>query len=143
MMPQLGVLSTVHSKAATEVFTKDCLIRLGTCIAPIGVSKPNKPCMKISAKVPAGKSVEREVMFGELLVIPAPYGEPIPVSIDLARGFDVGAGKGKRVETKVAGGVAGIVVDARGRQPFALPADRDERVTQLRAWNKAMDAYPE
>ncbi|MGB2989555.1 MAG: glutamate mutase L, partial [Candidatus Zixiibacteriota bacterium] len=33
MMPQLGVLSTVHAKAATQVFDKDCLIHLGTCIA--------------------------------------------------------------------------------------------------------------
>jgi hypothetical protein len=33
MMPQLGILSTIHPKAAVEVFEKDCLIRLGTCIA--------------------------------------------------------------------------------------------------------------
>jgi len=32
MMPQLGVLSEVHAKAATEVFNKDCLIHLGTCV---------------------------------------------------------------------------------------------------------------
>ena len=36
MMPQLGVLSSVHEEAALEVFNKDCLIRLGTCIAPVG-----------------------------------------------------------------------------------------------------------
>ena len=143
MMPQLGVLATVHKKAATEVFTKDCLIRLGTCIAPVGAGKADKPCMKISVKVPGGESVEREVMYGELFVIPAPYGEPIPVWIEPARGFDVGAGKGKRVETSVPGGVSGIIVDARGRQPFELPADRAERVKKLQAWNKAMDAYPE
>ena len=33
MMPQLGVLSSIHPEAAVEVFNKDCLIRLGTCIA--------------------------------------------------------------------------------------------------------------
>ena len=36
MMPQLGVLASVHEKAAIEVFNKDCLVRLGTCIAPLG-----------------------------------------------------------------------------------------------------------
>jgi len=40
MMPQLGVLSTIHPKAATEVFHKDCLIHLGTAIAPYGTAKP-------------------------------------------------------------------------------------------------------
>ena len=39
MMPQLGVLSTVHPKAATDVFERDCLIRLGDCIAPVGTAK--------------------------------------------------------------------------------------------------------
>ncbi len=143
MMPQLGVLSTVHKQAATEVFTNDCLIRLGTCIAPVGAGKSNKPCMKISIKVPGGESVEREVMPGDLFVIPAPHGEPIPIWVEPARGFDMGAGKGKKVETQVHGGVVGIVVDARGRRPFELPVDRAERVKKLREWNKIMDAYPE
>ena len=48
MMPQLGVLAHVDKKefsedarkAALEVFHKDCLIRLGTCITPIGKAKP-------------------------------------------------------------------------------------------------------
>ncbi len=39
MMPQLGVLTEVQPKAATEVFEKDCLIHLGTCIAPVGEAK--------------------------------------------------------------------------------------------------------
>jgi len=143
MMPQLGVLATVHKQAATEVFTKDCLIRLGTCIAPVGTGKPGKACMKITIAVPGGETVEREVLFGELFVVPAPYGEPISVIIDPGRGFDVGAGKGKRIETEVPGGTSGIIVDARGRQPFALPEDRSERVRKLQEWNKALDVYPE
>jgi hypothetical protein len=143
MMPQLGVLATVHKQAATEVFDKDCLIRLGTCIAPVGLGKPGKPCMKISVEVPGGQSVEREVNYGELFVIPAPYGEPIAVKIEPSRGFDAGAGKGKDLETDVPGGVSGVIVDARGRQPFQLPADKAERVEKLQEWNKAMDAYPE
>jgi hypothetical protein len=48
MMPQLGVLVNIDQqdlaenahKAALEVFNKDCLVRLGTCIAPVGNSKP-------------------------------------------------------------------------------------------------------
>jgi hypothetical protein len=39
MMPQLGVLTEVQPKAATEVFEKDCLIHLGTCVAPVGTTK--------------------------------------------------------------------------------------------------------
>ena len=125
------------------MFTKDCLIRLGTCIAPVGEGKPNKTCMKISVKVPGGETVDKEVMYGELFVIPAPYGEPVEVAVEPARGFDMGAGKGKDVKTRVPGGTSGIIVDTRGRRPFELPADHAERVERLQAWNKAMDAYPE
>ena len=39
MMPHLGVLSSVNEIAATQVFERDCLIYLGTCIAPIAQGK--------------------------------------------------------------------------------------------------------
>ena len=39
MMPHLGVLSTINEKAATDVFVRDCMIYLGTCVAPIGQGK--------------------------------------------------------------------------------------------------------
>jgi uncharacterized protein (TIGR01319 family) len=41
MTPQLGVLSTVHETAATQVFERDCLVFLGPCVAPIGSAKPS------------------------------------------------------------------------------------------------------
>src|SRR5574339_663445 len=40
MAPQLGVLSSVHEEAATQVFERDCLVRLGAVLAPIGSAKP-------------------------------------------------------------------------------------------------------
>ncbi|MCJ7634570.1 glutamate mutase L, partial [Candidatus Bathyarchaeota archaeon] len=39
MMPHLGVLSTVNRKAAVQIFEKDCLVKLGTCIALKGSLK--------------------------------------------------------------------------------------------------------
>ena len=42
----------------------------------------------------------------------------------------------------VPAGVVGLVLDARGRQPFALPADRAARIERLSAWNRALDLYP-
>ena len=42
MMPQLGVLAQVNEAAATQVFERDCLIHLGTCIAPVGVASSRR-----------------------------------------------------------------------------------------------------
>ena len=65
MMPQLGVLANIDKKdisdearnAALEVFHKDCLIRLGTCITPIGKVKDNSIVLKASIKFPNGEKV--------------------------------------------------------------------------------------
>ena len=65
MMPQLGVLTEVQPKAATEVFEKDCLIHLGTCIAPVGESKKGGKIMKYSIELPSG-TVSGELNYLEM-----------------------------------------------------------------------------
>ena len=76
MMPQLGVLAHVDKKefgeearkAALEVFHKDCLIRLGTCITPVGRSKAGDVVMTAEAipfavlKPSAKKAADRSSM---------------------------------------------------------------------------------
>jgi len=142
MMPQLGVLSTVHEKAATDVFDRDCLIKLGTCIAPVGTGKPGARAIRVSAALPDGRNEEREVGFGEMAAIPLGVGENAEVEINPERGFDMGAGRGKELRRTVEGGVVGIIIDARGR-PFQLPEDDDERIRKLMEWETVLDVYPE
>jgi hypothetical protein len=69
MMPQLGILSTFHEKAALEVFNKDCLIKLGTCISPCDNYKKNKILFKYSITI---NEVVHEgiVNYGDLILIP-------------------------------------------------------------------------
>jgi uncharacterized protein (TIGR01319 family) len=143
MMPQLGVLASVHERAATEVFEKDCLIRLGTCIAPVGKGKPGKEVMKVNMTLPDGSEFVKTFVYGEMFKVDVPYGEPIPITVEPTRGFDVGSGRGNKVETKIYGGVVGIVFDTRGRQPFSLPENPEERVQKLQEWSKAVDEYSE
>ncbi|MGE0489073.1 MAG: glutamate mutase L [Vulcanimicrobiota bacterium] len=138
MMPQLGVLAKVHPEAATQVFEKDCLIYLGTCIAPVGPSKPGRTVLTGTIG-----STDFELRYGELKVIPMKVGEKAWALLRPTRGLDVGAGRGHPLETTVHGGVAGIILDGRGRRPFEVPKDKQERIEKLLAWNKALDLYPE
>ena len=148
MTPQLGVLSTVHEAAATQVFERDCLVLLGPCVAPIGGAKPGAPCVTVEWAPETGAASRHAVAFGELLRLPgtgATDGRPGPggrLTATPERGFDVGAGKGKPVTRHVRGGVVGVVVDARGRRPFALPAESSARIARLREWNRALELYP-
>lgn len=157
MMPQLGILSTVHPEAATQVFERDCLVYLGTCVAPVGAAKEGEPCVSVTVQ---GRTID--VPFGKIAVIPLGYKETAGVehgqqstvsaalkvlpsneplveeaTIQPAKGFDVGEGKGRSRTVRVTGGMVGIIIDARGR-PLALPADNTLRIAKLTEWLAAL-----
>ena len=148
MMPQLGVLANIDKedlkedarKAAVEVFEKDCLIRLGTCISPVGKIKPNMTVLTAEFVLPDGESEHCIVKAGELLRIKVPY-EPLKATLTPGRGLDLGAGKGEPIETTVFGGVVGLLLDGRGR-PFMLPESKTERISSLQKWSTATNEYP-
>ena len=142
MMPHLGVLSTVHEKSATEVFNKDCLIPLGTCVAPVGDGKEGSNVVKVKIEYGNGKSEEHQGKYGDIKLIPLALNETAKVHLHPEKGFDVGDGRGKIVETTVSGGIVGVVLDCRGR-PFRLPEDKRKRMEALNTWFTATDLYPQ
>jgi uncharacterized protein (TIGR01319 family) len=131
MMPHLGVLSQHFYKAAREVFEYDCIVQCGHCIAPLGTAKEGDACVTVK-----GDGISESVPFGQIKVIPLGRGEFKNVTIEPARGFDVGEGKGKSRTMKLEGGTVGIIIDARGR-PFSVDLNTPNRVEKLRSWLKA------
>ncbi len=141
MMPQLGVLAQVNPEAATQVFERDCLIHLGTCISPVGVGNAGETCLSIELDLPGSPPVVEDVPYGELCLYPLALGETASVKLQPSRKFDLGAGRGTAIEAAVLGGVVGLVIDTRGR-PLEIPTDSANRVTQLTKWQAALEAYP-
>jgi len=117
MMPQLGVLTEVQPQAATEVFEKDCLIHLGTCIAPAGQSKKPGPILKYTIELPTGTvtgSLDHlEMKRFDLGIQENGLPQTCKVILEPERGFDCGNGKGHKVETEIHGGVVGVILDGR------------------------------
>jgi len=149
MMPHLGVLSTVYRDAAWSIFDKDCLVRLGTCIAPVGTIAGNVKArargdrvMTVELTLPDGGTVEEELNFGELKLIELPERQEAKAVITPAKNFDMGEGPGHAVKRTIMGGVAGVLLDARGR-PIYLPEEDDARNELLIKWFRALDLYPE
>ena len=141
MMPQLGVLSTIHEEAATQVFHRDCLILVGTCVAPRGNPRPGAPVME--ATVTIGGSTQSVTVRGyEVVCLDLPVGQEAEVTVNPARGFDVGEGSGRPVTARVPGGVVGLIFDGRGR-PLQLPDDPADRSRLAHEWAHALGAYPE
>ena len=142
MMPQLGVLSTVHPRAAKEVFEKDCLIRLGSSVAPVGPGKEGVTMLHVALELPDGKREGFSVPYGAVRLIPLAAGETAQAVLKPEKGFDVGEGKGRERTVTLKGGVVGLVFDCRGRRPFRLPEDRARRIAKLAEWNEALGIYP-
>ncbi|MQY71247.1 methylaspartate mutase [bacterium] len=141
MMPHLGVLTEVNEKAAQEVFEKDCLIPLGTAIAPAGEGKKGAACLKVIFKPQKGNLQELTLRYGDLVKLPLGVDEKAKVELYPERGFDVGEGSGKSLEALITGGQVGVIIDCRGR-PFQPPEDKNERINALRRWAEAMEMYP-
>ena len=136
MMPHLGVLAQVHAEAAVQVFERDCLIYLGTCVAPKGAGKPGKTCFGFQV---SGTSIDTtgEISVGELRLLPLADGETAEATIEPARNFDIGAGAGKTVTRTVRGGTVGLLLDGRGR-PLDLPEDRTACRQAVTDWSNAL-----
>jgi len=141
MMPQLGILSTLHSKAAVEVFEKDCLIQLGTCIAPVGIQKKNTAILDYTFLFDE-KRIEGTLMQGELKLLKV-NSSIVEAKLVPVKGLDVGGGKGETLITKVSGGEVGIILDGRGRQPFSLSNQSSMRIKELIRWSEETNEYPE
>jgi uncharacterized protein (TIGR01319 family) len=141
MMPHLGVLSTAFPEAAWNIFEKDCLVRLGTVIAPSGTAKLGDPVINIKLEMPDEKILEKEVNFNELIRIPLEEDKKAKAVLEPKSNFDIGGGLGKKIESIIYGGVVGIVIDARGR-PLIIPKEDEERRRTLLNWYNSVDFYP-
>jgi hypothetical protein len=142
MMPHLGVVSTVYRDAAWNIFDKDCLVRLGTSIAASGQAKFGEKVMDIKIEMPDGKVIEESMKLGDLKLLPLGAEEEAKVFVEPAAHYDIGAGPGKELEATVQGGVAGLLLDARGR-PLYFPEDDQKRKELLIKWFKATNLYDE
>ncbi|MAT81641.1 MAG: methylaspartate mutase [Phycisphaerae bacterium] len=140
MMPHLGVLSSVHPKAAEQVFDRDCLVYLGTCVCAAGQPKPGKSCFKY--ELTGDRTASGDISGGEMTLLPLEQGETGTITLTPARGIDLGEGPGKKVQRTVRGGTVGLILDGRGR-PLALPEDRSSCQSTVQKWLNALDVYVE
>lgn len=146
MMPHLGVLSEHFYEAAKQVFEYDCIVKVGTCIAPVGEGKEGEPCVTVK-----GDGLDVSVPFGTIKVVPIDIEKLEEIVVEPARAFDVGEGKGKSVRvrrfetskgqrdqtTNLIGGTLGLIIDTRGR-PFNVKLESANRIAKLREWLQAM-----
>ena len=141
MMPHLGVLSTVHPEAAWQIFDKDCLVRLGTVIAPKGGTSEGGHVITVTFTMPDGSERKEEIRFGEFKRIPLAEGQNVKALIEPGKAFDMGEGAGRKLEAEIMGGKGGIILDGRGR-PLKIPEDEKTKKEVLLKWFSSLNLYP-
>ena len=105
-------------------------------MASVGAGKPCRTSFEYSI---TGDTLNEsgELLWGDLKLLALGQGETAEITLNPARGVDVGGGPGKRVQQTVHGGTVGLVLDARGR-PLTLGDAPD-----VEAWVNALDLYPQ
>jgi hypothetical protein len=134
LAPALGSVARIKPLAAVEALDAGGLTNLGTVVAPVGEAKPGDTILKMKVSYDNGSEIEAEVCYGDLEILPLPIGQEAVLELSPRRGFDVGVGmRGKDDKRRISGGLAGLIIDARGR-PLRLPLETERRREQMRKW---------
>lgn len=134
LLPQLGALASVQPSVAAQVVARDGFFNLGTAISLVGTAREGTLALRLKMEYDDGQTVEVEVPYGALEVIPLPSGREAVLELRPTSRFDVGlARKGKGARTEVEGGGVGVIIDARGR-PLSLPTDGEKRRAKIQEW---------
>ena len=130
----LGSVARIKPLAAVEALDAGGLTNLGTVVAPVGEAKPGDTVLKMKVSYDNGSELEVEVRYGDLEILPLPIGQEAVLELTPRRGFDVGVGaRGKGDKRRVSGGLAGLIIDARGR-PLRLSNETERRREQIQKW---------
>jgi len=134
LLAPAGAVATVNPVAGAQLVARDALLNLGTVVAPLGTAREGEVALTFKIKYEDGRSLEVEVPFGSLEVIPLPARQVATLELRPTRRFDVGLGrKGLAGTTEVEGGIIGIMIDARGR-PLPLAEDPAEQREKMQRW---------
>ncbi len=132
LIAALGAVARVAPEAVVQVLDGASLDDLGTCISVSGTPRDGAPAVRVRMTNADGVIETHTVMGGTLFIIPLPPGLRADVRVRvLQRGLHIG--ERSRIRTRVMGGEAGIIIDARGR-PLPLAATPRGVAAQLPAW---------
>ena len=134
LAPALGNVAAIKPLAAVEALDSGGLVNLATVVTPVGRARRGDTILRVQVIYDDGSKFSVEVCYGDLEVLPLMPGQQAVLELQPLRHFDVGlGGPGKAGKRRVSGGLAGLIIDARGR-PLRFPSDPEQRLMQMRQW---------
>jgi len=135
LSPSLGAAAAAVPMLTVHVLESGSYVSLGTVVSPVGKTRPGRKVLSLRLEYDQGsEDVAGEVRMGQLAVLPLRPGDHGKLTLRPERGFDVGfGGPGKAGALRVAGGVVGLIIDARGR-PLELAEDPERQQEMNLKW---------
>ena len=135
LAPLLGSAAAIKPLAAVEALDSGGFVNLATVVTPVGgQARRGDTILKLHMTYDDGSAFSVEVRYGDLEVLPLLPGQRATLELRPLRRFDVGLGRpGKGGKREVNGGLAGLIIDARGR-PLRFPRNPERRQAQIQQW---------
>lgn len=135
LMPLLGAAGSVNNILPVHVLETGAFLSVGTVICPVVTAKYGAAILKAKVVYDTGAEANVDLKYGFLEVLPLGSGESGKLTIQPARGVDIGFGPGRGVKNmQINGGALGVVFDGRGR-PLDLPSDPVRRRELIKKWD--------
>jgi uncharacterized protein (TIGR01319 family) len=129
----LGSVAAAKPLAAVETLDSGGFVNLATVVSPVGRARPGDMILRVKLTYDDGSAFSVEVQYGNIEVLPVLPGQQADLELRPARRFDAGLGPGRGGKRRISGGLAGLIIDARGR-PLRLANEPEERQVQTRQW---------
>ncbi|MBL8051020.1 MAG: glutamate mutase L [Anaerolineales bacterium] len=137
LLPLLGVAASQNNILPVQVLESGAFLSVGTVVSPVVSAKYGASILKAKISYENGAEANIDLKFGFIETLPLANGETGKLTIQVARGADVGFGPGRGGTIPVSGGALGVVFDGRGR-PLDLPSDPVRRRELIKKWNWAL-----
>lgn len=133
LLPALGAAAERNTILPVHVIESWPFITLSTVISPISSANYGAPIARVRTIHTDGSETKTEIKQGGFEVLPLTAGHASRLELQPIGRTDLGQGFGRPVKLEAAGGVIGVVVDARGR-PLQLPPDPVRRRELMKKW---------
>ena len=133
LLSLLGAAAESNHLLPVQVLESGAFMSLGTVVSVISSATYGAPVLRVRLTYEDGTDAHAEVKFGGLEILPLGMGQTARLTLQPLQRSDIGNGPGRNAALQVAGGVMGVVIDARGR-PLALPEDPVRRRELFKKW---------
>lgn len=132
----LGALAALNPLAVAHLH-EAAFMDLGTAVSVLGRGRINEVAGEVSVVTENGKEHAATIKFGTVARLPLRPGQAGKLTLKPRAAFNFGFGTGRSKTIPIKGGLAGILVDARGR-PLAWPKAPEKRREFWAKWLKAL-----